>query len=336
MSELIVGIIAAVIAFSVTFLLIPKYIKKASSMGLIGKDMNKYEKPPVPEAGGITVIAGLVSALLFYIFVETFIYGTQSNLISIFAILATLLLAVFIGFVDDILGWKTGIRRINKVLLTIPLGIPFMVINAGQSTMFMPFIGSFNFGLFYPLLIVPLGIICAANAYNMLAGYNGLEAGLGVIILTTLGIVNWINGLAWLAIISFIGVFALLAFLVFNWCPAKIFPGDSMTYGIGAFIAMIAIVGDLEKIGLILFIPFIIDAILSLWPELTGKGKVEAFAKPNEDNSLEKPYKGIHDLTHFALASLKRMKKKVYEKDVTTFILLLELFVVLIVFMFFI
>ena len=41
-------------------------------------------------------------------------------------------------------------------------------------------------------------------------------------------------------------------------------------------------------------------------------------------------------MTHFALASLKRMKKKVYEKDVTTFLLLIELFMVLLVFLFFI
>ena len=286
MSELIAGAIAVVIALCVTLFLIPRYIKKAKTLGLVGKDMNKHDKPLVPEAGGITVIAGIVSALLFYIFVSTFVYGSQANLISIFAILTTLLLAVFIGFVDDILGWKTGIRRIHKVILTIPLGIPFMVINAGYSTMYVPILGSINFGLIYPLILVPVGIICAANAYNMLAGYNGLEAGLGVIMLGALGIVNWISGTEWLALISFIGVFALLGFLVFNWYPSRIFPGDSMTYGIGAFIAMVAIAGNMEKIAIILFIPFIIDAILSLWPELRGRGKVEAFAKPNKDNSL--------------------------------------------------
>jgi len=336
MSDVITGGLSVLIAFFVTFFLIPRYIKKAKSFGLVGKDMNKHGKPPVPEAGGITVIAGIVSGLLFYIFVSTFIYGNGANLISIFAILTTLLLAVFIGFVDDILGWKTGIRRINKVLLTIPIGIPFMVINAGFSTMYVPAIGYVDFGFIYPLVLVPVGIICAANAYNMLAGYNGMEAGLGIIMLSTLGIVGMINDAAWLATLSFVGASALLAFLIFNWYPAKLFPGDSMTYGIGAFVAMIAIAGNMEKIGVILFIPFIIDAALSLWPEFRGRGKVEAFAKPNEDNSLEKPYKGVHDLTHFALAALKRMKKKVYEKDVTTFILLMELLVVLLVFLLFI
>lgn len=150
MSELIIGTITVIIAFAVTFFLIPKHIKKAKNIGLVGKDMNKYEKPIVPEAGGITVIAGIISALLFYVFVKTFIYGTQNNLISVFGILTTLLLAVFIGFIDDILGWKKGIRRIHKVILTIPLGIPLMIINAGQSTMYIPVIGAVNFGLIYP------------------------------------------------------------------------------------------------------------------------------------------------------------------------------------------
>jgi len=38
--------------------------------------------------------------------------------------------------------------------------------------------GAVDWGIFYPLAIIPIGIVGAANAYNMLAGYNGLEAGM--------------------------------------------------------------------------------------------------------------------------------------------------------------
>ncbi len=47
---------------------------------------------------------------------------------------------------------------------------------------------------------------------------------------------------------------ALLAFLWFNWYPAKVFPGDTLTYSVGALVACIAILGDMEKIAVILFI----------------------------------------------------------------------------------
>ena len=56
--------------------------------------------------------------------------------------------------------------------------------------------------------------------------------------------------------------------------------------------------------------------------------KVEAFAKVNEDGSLEQPYDKIYDLTHLAIAVLKRLKTKVYERDVVIFIFGIELFLV--------
>lgn len=336
LEQLVTGF-TIVIAFLTTLVLLPRFIRKARSIGLVGKDMNKYNKPKVAEAGGISFIFGFLFAILFYIFLETFYFSRGGgNLSLVFVIATTVLLAGFLGFIDDILGWKKGVRRLNKVLLTIPIGIPLMVVNAGHSVLYIPFMGNVNFGLLYPLVLVPIGIIGAANGFNMLAGYNGLEAGLGAIILATLGIVNLYTGTTWLALVSFMAVAALLAFLIFNWCPARVFPGDSLTYSVGALIAVVAILGNMERIGLILFIPFIIDAIISLLPEVRGIGKVEAFGKINKDNSIEPPYKGIYDTTHFAIKALKRVKNKVYERDVTLFIYGLELVFVVIVFGFFI
>ncbi|MCH7535807.1 MAG: glycosyl transferase family 4, partial [Bacteroidetes bacterium] len=70
--------------------------------------------------------------------------------------------------------------------LTIPIAIPLIVVNAGVSDITLPFIGSVDFGILFPLLIVPIMIIFTTNAFNMLAGFNGLEAGNGIIILSIL------------------------------------------------------------------------------------------------------------------------------------------------------
>lgn len=329
-------IAAAVVSFLFTLFFVPKWIKKAKQFGLVGNDMNKYEKPEVAEAGGIIVIFGVLAGIFFYIFLGTFFLKTGANEALIFAVLLTVLLAGFLGFVDDVLGWKKGLKRWQKPVLTIPMAIPLMVINAGQSSMNIPIFGTIEFGIIYPLVIVPIGIVCAANGFNMLAGFNGLEAGMGAIALGTLGTVSLLKGEVWLAAIAFAAVASLLAFLVFNWNPAKIFPGDSMTYGIGALIAVIAILGNMEKIGLILFLPFIIDALMSLLPEARGNKKVEAFGKVNRDNSLEMPYNRILSFEHFGIFALKKLKKKVYESDVTIFFLVIELLLSAIVFAFFI
>lgn len=322
---------AALVSFIFTIFFIPKWIKKAKEFGLVGKDMNKYEKPEVAEAGGIVVIFGLLAGIMFYIFLDTFFLKTGANEGLIFAVLLTILLAGFLGFIDDVLGWKKGLKRWQKPLLTIPMAIPLMVINAGQSAMNIPLIGTVDFGIIYPLVIVPIGIVGAANGFNMLAGYNGLEAGMGTIALGALGTISFLKGDVWLTVIAFSAVASLMAFLIFNWCPAKIFPGDSLTYGIGALIAVVAILGNMEKIGLILFIPFIIDAVWSLLPEAKGAPKREAFGRPNRDDSLELPYQKMYGLEHFGLWFVKKVKKKAYERDVTLFFIGLELLLVLLV-----
>jgi UDP-N-acetylglucosamine--dolichyl-phosphate N-acetylglucosaminephosphotransferase len=325
-----------IVSFLFTLFFVPKWIKKAREFKLVGKDMNKHGNPEVAEAGGIVVIFGLLAGTLFYIFLDTFFLKTGANETLIFAALLTVLLAGFLGFIDDVLGWKKGLKRWQKPILTIPMAIPLMVINAGQSSMSIPIFGSVDFGIIYPLVIVPIGIVGAANGFNMLAGFNGLEAGMGAIALGTLGTVNLLNGNMWLAAVAFSAVASLLAFLIFNWNPAKIFPGDSLTYEIGALIAVIAILGNMEKIGLILFIPFVIDAVLSLWPELRGHKNVEAFGRVNSDNSLEMPYSRILSFEHLGIFVLKKIKKKVYETDVTIFFLVIELLLSAIVFAFFI
>ncbi len=193
----------------------------------------------------------------------------------------------------------------------------------------IPFFGRVNLGRVYPLLVVPVGIIGAANGFNLLAGYNGLEAGMGLIIFTTFGITSWIVGARadgyWISLISFIVSATLLAFLYFNWYPAKVFPGNSFTYSVGALIATIAILGNMERLAVWLFILHFVEGLLYFRARIIDKaGDVQAFAKPNEDNSLEMPYEKIYDTTHFAIWFLKKVKRKVYEKDVVRFLLFVQ------------
>jgi UDP-N-acetylglucosamine--dolichyl-phosphate N-acetylglucosaminephosphotransferase len=221
------------------------------------------------------------------------------------------------------------------VLSTIPIAIPLAVVNAGNSIMALPFFGLVDFGLFFPLLIIPAGIIGATNGYNMLAGYNGLEAGLGIVILSTLGMIAWLSGSAWVAMISFIVVFALLGFLYYNMVPAKVFPGDSMTYSIGAVIACVAILGNMEKYAIILFVPYLFDALMFIrFRFVDGLKGVEAFARVSPDGSLSMPNRKVYDFTHLALKVLSKFKKTVYEKDVVIFVIGTEAVIAIITFFF--
>lgn len=321
--EILIVVLHFIVAFLLCFGLTKWWIKVAKKNELEGRDMNKYNKPLVAESGGIAVVVSIVLTTMLYVFFKTFVLKTEIHVIETLSLIITLLLASFIGFIDDILGWKKGIKGWIKILMTVPIAIPLMVINAGQHMMSVPFIGNVDFGLFYPLLIVLFAVVGATNGVNLLAGYNGLEASLGAIIFVALGIISLLTGQLWLALIAGIIILALLAFFIFNKFPAKIFPGDSLTYSIGALIACFAILGNMERLALLMFIPFIIEGIL----KARSKFKAENFGKVNKDNSLEPPYKKTYSLTHVTLKLLKKIKpsKKVYEQDVVWFLAIIEI-----------
>lgn len=308
------------IAFLCSFIMTVKWIPIAHKVGLVGIDMNKPTKPKVAEMGGIPILGGILGGILSYVGINTFILGQSSINLALFATTSTILIIAFVGLVDDLLGWKIGLKQWQKPLLTMPAALPMMVANLGKSAISLPFVGTLELGPLYPFLIVPIGIVGASNGFNMLAGYNGLEAGMGIIILTAMSVVSYYTGSSWVAMIGVVAVASLLAFLYFNWYPARIFPGNSFTYMIGALMACMAILGNIEKLALLLFIPYYMDFVLPL----RSRMKTEAFGKVNEDGSLEKPYPKIYDVTHLSIVVLKKVKGKVYERDVTISIMLFE------------
>ncbi len=325
--ELILGGLVLVFSFVLTLFLTKKWIRSANATQLVGKDMNKPDYPSIPRSGGLVVAIVICFSLLIYIFLKTFsLVGIPSlHVEEVFAISATVLLAGFIGFIDDILGWKEGLTQLQKVLLTVPIALPLTVLNVNQTIIVLPFLGNVDLGMLYPLLIVPLGVIGSTNGFNLLAGYNGLEAGMGLIIFAVFGFTGLLVGRLWIALIAFIVYACLLAFLAFNWYPAKVFPGNSFTYAIGALIATLAILGNMERIALWLFIPYFLEILLYLRARVVDRmGDVQAFAKLNKDGSLELPYEHIYDTTHLAIWVLKRVKEKVYERDVVFFLIAVE------------
>jgi len=230
------------------------------------------------------------------------------------------MIALLIGFTDDILGWKLGLRQRDKIFLSFLIPIPLMVVNSGHSLMNIPFLGPIEFGLLYPLVIIPVAIIGTSNAFNMLAGYNGLEAGMGVIILSALGYMTLTSGTGWVTVIAICMIVSLLSFLFFNWYPAKVFPGDTLTYPVGASIGIIAILGNIEKFALCLFGLYFIEFLL----KARGKFEEQSFSKVGKDGTLSHNGKWF-TIPHIAISILGKLKIKAKEKAVVSTILLLQL-----------
>jgi len=307
-------ILSLLISFNLSVLVLPIWIRKCRRVGLLWEDMNKINRPRnVASSGGIIVILAFIFGVLSYIAIRTFLIKDGIESLQIFSLLSVILLLGFVGITDDLLGWRDGgLSARARIMLAVMASIPLIVINAGAHEMVLPIFGTINFGLFYPLVLIPLGIAGATTTYNLLAGMNGLEAGQGIIILSFLSLVAYLTGSNWLSVVGLCMVAALFGFYIYNKVPAKVFPGDIMTYSIGALIAGMAILGNFEKIAVFVFIPYIIETGL----KIRGKLKKTSFGIPEKDGSLRLPYNKLYGLTHVSIWVLSKIKKKVYEKDV--------------------
>lgn len=325
-------IIPLVSSFLITLFLVPYWIRKGKQIGLVWKDMNKFEEVSAIGSAGLMAVLAFIISVLIYVAYRTFILSTTENLTEIISLTTVILFLAGIGFIDDILGWqKGGLSRRSRLLLVALAAIPLVAINAGKSNVFIPFFGSLDLGLLYPLIIIPLGLIGASTTFNFLAGFNGLEASLGAILLSSISIVAFFTGSPWLAIISLSMVSALLAFLIFNWSPAKVFPGDSLTYSVGGLFAAISILGNFEKIAAFFFIPVILEVFLK------GRGSFikQSFGKPKEDGTLSLRYPKIYSLNHLAIFLLTKSGFKATEKRVVLSIICFQILVILVGFLIF-
>lgn len=316
-------IAATALSFFSTLVLVKAWIPRAQAIGLVGKDMNKPGDVKVAEAGGVWVLISVSFTLLMFIAVDRYLQGGGRGVVEHFALVTVLLLAGFIGFLDDTLGWRRGIKHYYRVLFTFPISIPLVVIKAGYSKMHLPFVGSLDFGPIYPLLLIPMGIVGASNAFNMIAGYNGLEALQAVLLMFFTAIFSYIKGLNTVFEASLIMMSAALAFLLFNKYPAKVFPGNSFEYGFGAYYASLVILGDFQKFGLMLFTLYFIELLLFIRGLVNGVYK-ENFGKPRRDGYLDLPYSKCYSLTHVALKMQIKIRGRASEKGVVAIVASLQ------------
>ena len=316
--------IPLLVALFVAAIGLPKWIKKCRQLGFLWEDMHKVGHPKnVAGSGGVIILISFVLGVLVYIAIRNLLWKSNDINIQVFALLIIVLILAFVGLIDDLAGWKYGGLSIKvRLFFAFLASIPFIVIS-------IPPMGMIDVGILYTLIIIPTGIVGATTTFNFLAGYNGLEAGQGIIILSFLTFVSYITGYLWLAFIGALMVTPLLVFLIYNKYPAKIFPGDSLTYPIGALIALMSILGNFEILAVFVFSPYILEVFL----KLRGNLKKYSFAKLNEDGSLEMPYKKIYGLEHLSIKILKQFKKKVYEKDVVRFIFIVQIIICFIAYM---
>ncbi len=321
---MIVSIITLSVSFVVTYFVTPTFINFFKSIGVTTSDVHKSKKVLVSSSGGIPVVAGIISGLFVYIALQTFVYNDSTSFVELFSAITSILIITLSGFFDDLnskqasyegFSYKEGLKQWQKPLFTLPAVIPLMVINAGVTTMSLPIFGIVNFGILYPLLIVPVAIVGCANMVNLLGGFNGLEASMGVVYTFSLGMYALFIGQTVPAIILLATTTALISFLFFNFVPAKILPGDSLTYTLGGIVAVCTVLGNMEKFALFTMILFIIEGLLKARSLIELKHFATSLGNIDKKKGLIKSkYKKVYSLTHFAMGKEGSTEKAIVMK----------------------
>jgi phospho-N-acetylmuramoyl-pentapeptide-transferase len=192
------------------------------------------------------------------------------------ALPATVALLLFggLGLLDDLRKLRVGAAGISarvKFPLQILLAIPVAALAQTPQHLLPEQLG----WLYWPLAVGAL--VGSANAVNLTDGLDGLAGGLAVIAL--LAVTLWLPGAsAGEKAVAMTLVGGLLAFLIYNRYPARVFMGDTGALGLGAALAAMAIqqgwVLVLPLLGLVFVIETLSVMIQLAFFKITGGRRI--------------------------------------------------------------
>jgi UDP-N-acetylglucosamine--dolichyl-phosphate N-acetylglucosaminephosphotransferase len=251
------GSTAAAVALVTSYSVARFEIVKFPALGISGMDIHKLDGPVRAEMGGFAVLIALAAGSIVYFGVNSALDGP--SVLFVGAAL-TITLTGLVGVADDVVE----LSQKFKPFLIVAASVPLMLCLLSRSSISIPAIGNVHLALLYPLIAVPLAVTTSANFSNLLAGFNGLEAGCAAISLGTMAFLSEVTGHPAIAALGCIATFAYIGFLVLNWYPAKIFPGDTGTLMAGAALAALGLASGLEFEAIVLSIPAAMDFALKM------------------------------------------------------------------------
>lgn len=227
-------------SFFVVLLSTPALIKVAILKRLYDEPdaERKLHARSVPTIGGVIIFAATLFSFALWIPVHI----TDDSAILLKAIgdlkyfVATILILFFVGIKDDIIGTAPVKKLVAHIIVGMILVLMADVRLTGLHGIFgiheIPYWSSVFLSLFTYIVVV--------NAFNLIDGIDGLAGGIGLIASSTFGIWFTLAGDFVMAILAFALAGSLVAFLIFNFSPAKIFMGDSGSLTIGLILCILA------------------------------------------------------------------------------------------------
>ena len=262
-------ILACVICFAITAvagkLLIPELVKLKAGQSIkeIGPTWH-MTKQGTPTMGGLMFIIGIGITVV--------IVGwkgmVQGDFTHIYVYLFALVFGV-IGYIDDYQKVKhhrnTGLTAIQKFLLQLAAAVAFLCLLRAEGhlspNLYIPFFNTYvvlNWVVY--MILAAFIIVGTVNAVNITDGVDGLAAGTCVPVFLCFTAIVFCWGKEYMpqGIFASGMVGALLGFLIYNFNPARVFMGDTVSLFLGGCISGLAFALDVP----LLLIPLCIMPII--------------------------------------------------------------------------
>jgi len=218
-------------SFLLTYAFIPSIIKIAEIKHLYDTpdDDRKHHSSSTPNLGGVAIFSGfLISYCLFSLI---------DNAHQIRPIIAALCLVFLLGVKDDIVPlvpYKKFVGQIFAALIVV-------VIGKVRLTSMYGLFGISMLGEMTSIVLSVVTIVFIVNAINIIDGIDLLAGGIGFIVAGTFAVWFYYYGFMNYAVMGAALSGSIIAFLLFNYTPAKMFMGDSGSLTIGLLLAIMAI-----------------------------------------------------------------------------------------------
>ncbi|MVN20633.1 MraY family glycosyltransferase [Mucilaginibacter arboris] len=183
----------------------------------------------IPRLGGVAFYISIVLASL--------LIAKNGTGLPFYELYAASIILFAIGIKDDLSGvhchTKLAVQALVSYILTVPGNI--------RITNLHGIFNVYQLGYLPSVIISMLVIIFIINSFNLIDGIDGLAGTLGVIASCAFGFYFMVAGQTQLAALAFSTGGSLIAFLAYNYSPARIFMGDAGSLFIGMLCAVFAI-----------------------------------------------------------------------------------------------
>jgi len=260
---LIAGAAGAVLSGVIGYFLIPilRTIKAGQSIREVGPTWHN-NKAGTPMMGGLMFIAAAIICLLFNI--------PSMKDYSVFFVLGVSLCYGAVGFVDDFFKLihkrNMGLTSLQKAMLQMAVSALFLYMmyrNGSMNThLYIPFFNaSFQLHPMVYIFFAMFVMVGCDNAVNLTDGVDGLSSSVTLPVMIFFTAASVALGKYDLALLPACLTGGLIAYLFYNWHPAKVFMGDTGSLFLGGVVCAMAFALDMPLVLIMVGLVYIIETL---------------------------------------------------------------------------